>query len=281
MIRVTKPSADPRHVVDTCVSTIRDASLKHRLRAAAEAIVDAADAYDTLASAGLLHEMPRSLPATVNVTQDELEALYTRKLASKSGPGRPIYDSLLIAAPQGKCPLCVQRQAATLDHHLPKSIYPALAVTPINLVPACSDCNKAKLAASPMLPEEVALHPYYDDIDAERWLRGTVIEDSPAAVAFSVAHPSSWSPVLQARVERHFATLDLARLYAAEAADELLNIRHQLALLHASGGDSLVKLELEARALSCRSVRLNGWRTATYEALAASPWFRKGGFSAM
>jgi hypothetical protein len=40
-----------------------------------------------------------------------------------------------------------------------KSPLPALAVALLNLVPACSDCNKAKLASVPTSAEEVGLHP--------------------------------------------------------------------------------------------------------------------------
>ena len=73
--------------------------------------------------------------------------------------------------------------------------------------------------------------------------------------------------------------LGLGRLYSTEAADELLNIRHQLQGLYEIGGAGLVRVELEERAESCRQARSNGWRTATYEAFASSDWFCDGGFS--
>lgn len=74
--------------------------------------------------------------------------------------------------------------------------------------------------------------------------------------------------------------LGLGRLYAAEAADELLNIRHQIHSLHASGGAALVQVELQERAESCQEARRNGWRAATYGAFANSDWFCDGGFAA-
>jgi hypothetical protein len=73
--------------------------------------------------------------------------------------------------------------------------------------------------------------------------------------------------------------LGLAALYAAEAADELLNIRHQLQDLHAAGGLYLVRREMEDRAKSCGRVRINSWRVATFEAFANSDWFCNGGFN--
>ena len=52
----------------------------------------------------------------------------------------------------------------------PKSHYPALAVVPINLVPACRDCNNAKKTQVPSLPNDIFLHPYYDNVEGEKWL---------------------------------------------------------------------------------------------------------------
>lgn len=279
MIKLTKPDLDPSEVFATCISRIRDADLRQRMLAVAVEIADASEAYDELAANGRLNEVLRDAPGGGSVTTAEMEAVYTQRLAGKKGPGRPIYDTQISLAPQGKCPLCGQRSVSTLDHHLPKAHYPTLSVTPVNLVPACSDCNKAKLAAMPEQPEDVALHPYYDDIDAQQWLQGVVLQAAPAAVSFSVMAPAAWDPVLSARVELHFQRLGLARLYAAEAADELLNIRHQLVRLHAIGGPNLVQHELAERADSCRQVRRNGWRTVTYDALAVSDWFCNGGFA--
>lgn len=168
---------------------------------------------------------------------------------------------------------------STLDHHLPKSHYPVLAVTPVNLVPACGDCNKAKLASLPRRPNEETLHPYFDDVESARWLYADVVEGPPAALRFRVAAPDHWDVILSDRVALHFQTLRLGTLYAAEGADEILNNRHQLRSIHAAGGKVLVQVEMEERATSCCEARLNGWRTAVYEAFSESDWFCDGGFN--
>jgi hypothetical protein len=61
----------------------------------------------------------------------------------------------------------------------------------------------------------------------------------------------------------------------------MLNIRHLLKELHTSGGAADVLAYLEEHARSCLAGRLNGWRTAAYEAWAASDWFCDGGFAAI
>ncbi|WP_148043025.1 HNH endonuclease [Methylocystis hirsuta] len=208
-----------------------------------------------------------------------MEKVYTQRMAKTGAPARDIYDEIFCSSPQGRCPLCGQRPVATLDHHLPKAHYPALAVAPLNLLPACSDCNKTKLASRPTRAEEVGLHPYYDDLGNEFWLKAQVIERRPTALRFSVAAPASWNVVLTARVENHFRTLGLASLYASEAAEELINIRHQLIKLRALDTANAVRDELERRAQSCALGRPNGWRAAAYRAWQASNWFCEGGFA--
>lgn len=280
MIKLHRPVQDAGDVFSTCISRVRNAQLKARLEGVLQAVVDASAAFDDAASHTRLHQIIPQDTVGGLVTQAEMEDVYTNRMAKKKAPGRDIYDALFTSAPQGKCPLCGHRTVSTLDHHLPKAHYPALAVAPLNLVPACSDCNKSKLASLPANATEETLHPYFDDIDGDRWLYAEVIHSRPTRLRFFVQAPAHWSDVLRLRVEGHFRTLELGRLYSTEAADELLNIRHQLQSLYESGGAALVQIELRERAESCQHARRNGWRTATYDAFAASDWFCDGGFEA-
>lgn len=108
----------------------------------------------------------------------------------------------------------------TVDHYLPKSAYAALAVNPANLIPACSECNRVKSSA--VLD---TLHPYYDNVERERWLSALVLETSPPAVQFAVQPPESWPSRLADRVHRHFATFGLGLLYSVQAAREISDIQ--------------------------------------------------------
>jgi hypothetical protein len=106
-----------------------------------------------------------------------------------------------------------------------------------------------------------------------------VVETAPAAARYGVDAPQAWSDLLSARVGNHFVLLGLASLYASEAADELLNIRHLLGIALATGGPEAVRQELEVRAESAAAGRRNGWRSAAYVAWAVSDWFCQGGFA--
>jgi hypothetical protein len=252
--------------------------LAGRLAVATDSVVAASNEFDRAARGGTLHQIATHDIVAPDVTVKEMEKVYTQRMAKTGAPGRDIYDAIFSSSPQGRCPICTQRSVTTLDHYLPKAHYPSLAVVPLNLVPACSDCNKAKLAAVPTRVEEVALHPYYDDLGAEVWLHARVIERRPTAVRFSVVAPVAWDAVLSARVDHHFRALGLAALFASEAAEELINVRHQLKILQAADPDNGVRDDLRRRAESCAMARPNGWRAATYRAWHESDWFCGGGF---
>ena len=260
---------------------MRNLSLKARLVSVAPDVIQASRTFEDLANQVRLYEFVREDVIGGEVTTSEMEAVYTQRMVPKNAPGREIYDRLMSLARSGKCPLCAQRDASTLDHHLPKAHYPVLAVTPLNLVPSCKDCNKAKLASLPTNAYEETLHPYFDDIDGDRWLFASVHTTAPASLEFVVNPPVHWDAVLVARMRLHFETFGLCDLYAAQGADELLNIRHQLRIIHGTGGAETVRSELVARAESARALRVNGWRVAAFEAFAESDWFCDGGFTAV
>lgn len=277
------PLERPAHTAEatytTCISRVRNPGLALRLGAATDSVVTASNEFDQAAQSGTLHQVEEHEIVAPDVTAQEMEKVYTQRMAKVSAPGRSIYNDIFLSAPQGRCPYCMQRSVGTLDHHLPKARFPALSVAPLNLVPACSDCNKAKLDAVPLSPEDVALHPYYDDLGDEIWLRAQVVEGQPSALRFGVAPPDTWDETLSARVRNHFRRLGLAALYASEAAEELLNVRHQLVVLRAANPASGVRDELARRAESCSVARPNGWRSAAYRAWAASDWFCQNGFA--
>jgi hypothetical protein len=277
MWKLKRPTRTAIDTFTTCISNAKE-PLKSRLSKMTQPVANASLAFETAAKQQILHTIPRPPLASTGPTKAELEDVYSQRLVRKEGPGRHIYDEIIAAPAHGRCPLCGQRQVSTLDHHLPKAHYPLLAVVPLNLVPACSDCNKAKHDKIPKTAADVSLHPYFDDVDSVRWLRADLVQTRPSALRFRIDVPSAWSPTLAQRARNHFRILGLQRLYAAEAAEELLNIRHQLAELQTTVGNTGVKAELQARALSCASVRPNSWRTATYEAWASNDWFCQGGF---
>lgn len=152
-------------------------------------------------------------------------------------------------------------------------------MTPINLVPACKDCNTTKLASLPKSAGDVTLHPYFDDIEKEQWLSAIVRRSSPIALSFSVQAPAIWDALLTKRVENHFFQLKLAALYASHAAEEVVNQRFVLDRIYAAKGAAGVQAQLLEQAETYAAANINSWQAAAYKAMASDDWFCEGGFA--
>ncbi len=264
----------------TCTSRIKNKRLRERLKDAEGEVLSAADIYETAAESSELHTLEQASLAVTSLSDTELIAIYKYRMAKKKAVGRFIYDDLMLAAPFGRCPLCGQRSVSTLDHILPKTLYPALSVTPLNLIPACADCNHAKSNVSPTSVDDEPIHPYYDEFDNELWLHADVVQGSPPAVAFCVTPPVDWPDSVKHRVVKHFSMFKLATLYASQAAQELNSIKYSLSQLFDRGGETAVQQHLSEQADSRRAAHVNSWQTATYTALARDNWFCQEGFAA-
>ncbi|HFD2060817.1 TPA: HNH endonuclease [Serratia marcescens] len=68
------------------------------------------------------------------------------------------------------CPMCGSMHRGTLDHVLPKAIWPEFSLLTRNLVPACK-CNQMKSAVLGLNKNHRMLHPYYDAILKERLVK--------------------------------------------------------------------------------------------------------------
>lgn len=274
-----KPNFDGQTTYQTCRESVRDPGLAARLESVTPQIVLAAQTYAVSGDAGTLFSILPSNDIEGVVTTDEMRALYKGAMSRSRARGRPIYDAIRAGAIGGICPLCGQRDASTLDHYLPQSKHPTLTVLPLNLVPACSDCNKAKRDIQPREFGEQTLHPYFDRLPAEAWLHATVVPGERVVVRYAAEAPNSWHEAWRARVKRHFDTFELGRLYGTHAASELVNIRYGLMSIGPTLGAEGIRGHLAVQAESRRQAFINSWQSALYAALAGSEWFCQEGYT--
>jgi hypothetical protein len=273
MWTVPLPAEAADSVYRSCIRGIRDLDLRDRLGRAADGVVKADLSYRRAGAEGMCGRLAQADFQLPDVTAKEMSWLYENKMVGKKAPGRPVYDAIRTASLQGRCPLCGHRDVTTVDHYLPKSAYAALAVNPANLVPACGECNRTKSSVV-----KDFLHPYYDNIDRDRWLGARVLETSPPVVEFGVRPPESWPPGLADRVLRHFATFQIGSLYTMQAARLISGTQALLDLLLREGEPAVVRDHLRQNEHSWQQAGLNSWQAACYGALAASDWFCAGGF---
>lgn len=277
MWRVERPTMSAVDAFETCINSIQDINLLQRLRVIRSEIELAANDYIEKAEQHDLHQIEQQ-DRIASVSDKEMQKIYKSGMV-KSKVGRRIYDQLKLLPKNDRCPFCGHRNVATLDHVLTKEKYPVFAVTPVNLVACCSDCNKAKGRIVPTSAFDTIMHPYFDDPTQEQWLFGEVVEQLPPAVIFRVEPVVLWDDVMNARVRHQFDLLKLDSLYSNQAANELANIRHNLQRYFETGGQSAVQDELKLQWESRRENQINSWQTALYEALSKSDWFCNRGFA--
>jgi len=166
--------------------------------------------------------------------KSDLIKLYNSYFVKDNKPGRIVYDQLMVSA-NDMCPFCGGiGRPRNLDHYLPKAHYPQLSILPLNLIPACRDCNmdgKGENFAS--TEEEQVIQPYLDDnrYFNEQWIFANYIEatiDEPAAIQYFVQPPQHWEDSHKRRVEKHFHDFNLALRFAKEAGARLVTLIPQI-----------------------------------------------------
>ncbi len=269
------PTMTVARCLSTCAAAARDPDLQLRLGVALPRVESATNKYVAAAAVQGLHS-ERSVDYHVaGVTDKEMTELYDR-MARATGSAHPIY--LEIKGRNTRCPMCGTRVVSTLDHFLPQSDFPALAVSPQNLVPACSECNKKKRAYVATSADSTLSHAYFDNFDNGQWLWCAVVEVSPVTFRFYVSAPAHWSPIAAARAQHHFDRLNLEELYVSHASQTFASIRKLLTDSLDASGTAGVREQVEKLEASCRHNRVNAWDTAMFGAMVGSAWFLSGGF---
>lgn len=268
---------EARDIFRQCFLGYRDQDLKQRMKDAIPLIHESEVLYRSVSVNHKWCSLNQSDTVGGYVTKDEMIDLYDNKLVKQGSPGRGFYNKIKASAEHNLCPLCLISEVYTLDHYLPKSKYPALAVTPINLIPACYACNFEKANTVPNQEGLQTLHPYYDDVSDERWIYAKLLEGEPLAFQFYVQSPEHWPDTLKKRVATHFKVYRLASRLPSHANSLYHDMKDNLYDAYLERGvDGLVK-DLESKRNSCFKKNKNNWKGAVWDALLESDWFRKDG----
>ncbi|MGK0307259.1 MAG: hypothetical protein ACI8RP_000210 [Urechidicola sp.] len=278
MKKIDKPNFSVADVLLDCIDNLQNQTLKQELIDSTNQFTIAETDFDNKISSNTLYQIPQNAIISDTINESVLKGIYTDRMVNKKNIGRVYYDSIFISAPNGRCPFCSVKQVRALDHYLPKSKYPILAITPNNLVPSCSDCNKDKLVDSPTNSEEETLHPYFDDIENFDWLKARIITLNPIKFEYFILPPNEWTDLLKTRLINHFSTYLLNDLYSIHAVEEFENIKQQLTKLYQTLGASQLKEHLLDGYNSRYSVNKNSWQTAFYNSLYNNEDFCNGNF---
>jgi 5-methylcytosine-specific restriction endonuclease McrA len=278
MKKIAKPTFSVSEVLLDCIDNLQDAVLKQEIIDSANQFTIAETDFNSKKLTNTLYQIQQNVNISETINTTVLKGIYTDRLVNKTNNGRKYYNSIFISAPNGKCPFCNVKQVRTLDHYLPKSKYPILSITPNNLVPSCSDCNKDKLVDSPTNSEEETLHPYFDDIEDADWLKAKIITLNPIKFEYYISPPDDWPDLLKVRLLNHFSSYLLNELYSIHAIEEFENIKQQITKLFENAGSNQLKEHLEDCYNSRYVVNKNSWQTAFYDCLYKNVDFCNGEF---
>jgi hypothetical protein len=183
-----------------------------------------------------------------------------------------IYHKLRLAT--SSCPYCDVGLVGSLDHYLPKTHYPDFSLTPMNLIPSCTDCNgKKKALAAPTQCDQV-FHPYFDDLDEVTWLSAIIYDNNGITVKFEVRfNDNAVDPVLESKIINNFKIFKLAELYCAKASRDLQDHYHFHRDYAITEGAESLKVLLRQASESMDINFKNSWRGALYRALSESDWY--------
>lgn len=264
MRKLPKPSFDLNDIITDCVSNMREG--KDKYLTAIPVIDTYSTQYDESMFQGAAHELAVHDMVTDDLSKDDMVSLYTNKFAKKDQPGRKYYDKIKLAPPNSICPLCGIGQVTTLDHYMAKTLYPSLAVTPHNLIPACRDCNDPRGAVHFESAGDMTLHPYYDEVQNLEWLSAVIVSTFPICVRYTVSDTVPDSE-LRVRLSMHLEVFDLSNRYSKKAAEEISAHKLTYQAMLDNGGIEGLREYLQLLYTSAYSVEKNSWRTALYKAL--------------
>ncbi len=251
---------------------------KEKLEKCVPYIVKKEKEYKKLIKQKKLYTILDKICEEMDVTKEELISVYDEKFVPKSSPGRSIYNQLMKGTRNRTCPICSQRKVSTLDHYLAKTKYPSFVVSPINLIPACSECNKTKSADKAEEHITETIHPYFDDLGNERYLfmdvNENIEDENDIILSFTIKKASNWDTDLYLRVENHFNKFNLNDLYISHAIDEIIS---QIDMWRDLNSEDLKK-QLCELAGSAKKLGINSWKVALYEGLGNNEWFYTKGY---
>lgn len=236
MKKLDYPLYNFEDVLSSCAEGMNQPNAKTIFQSTIPHFIDLGLRYEKLTENGELYNFPQieNLKDTTVVvpplTKSKLVNLYKNNLRNKEKPARSIYESLLASANE-KCPFCGDiGRPKNLDHFLPLAHYPQFSVMPVNLVPACRDCNMGEKGDDiANQAEDQILHPYLDkDIFYnQQWVHARYINEGSGAVEYYVQPPVDWHGIDIARANKHFSDFDLARRYGIEAGKHLSELIDQ------------------------------------------------------
>lgn len=282
MRRLEDPPFSGEATLEKCIEGIGRQTYKDRVVADLQSFMAFEQQYRERAGNEALYTLPpvhhdRDDDPVVfnNFKKSELVRLYEYYLRNTEKPGREIYEALMLHADE-QCPFCGGiGRPRNLDHYLPKAHFPQFSIIPINLIPACQECNMgAKGAAYAIDASEQVLHPFLDRdlFFNEQWITANYIDGDPGTVQYVFQPPNTWAQADKDRAEKHWQDFDIADRYSIEAGKHLSEVIPQRNTSLPLIGEENFKI-CYLQPVIATAPFPNHWKRVMYQALIESDCF--------
>lgn len=249
-------------------------ALKDRLQSLNEAVKKEFDNYDNKFKT---NEINLLIPNEIlNPSKEDLLTLYDYQSGTITSLRENIKD-LQIKTITNTCQNCTIDSAKTLDHILPKSIFPEFIVNPINLFPCCTTCNSYKLTTVENGGGKFYLNLYLDELPAEQYLFVEVFIDQHDEINFLFFLENiddKIDPKLFSVIENHYTNLHLFERmasksieYISEFENEILKFRQLLPL------ETIIEVYIKTANENKKAYGFNHWKCILEISLLNSPLF--------
>ncbi|RJL03428.1 HNH endonuclease [Paracoccus aestuarii] len=261
------PNLTFSEIYAACVARIREPG-RSALVAETEDISSYVERYVTLAETNDLFTLVPHVEVG-NSTRAAHVATYEGHVANKKSDLRRYYNSIKSVKKTYRCPFCGWAQIKQVDHFVPKQIYFRLSVVPQNLVPICSDCNKAKGEYHGETKERALFHPYYDPIPTGAWLSAEISVGASVAVTYSIDR-AAVDQLSGHRLDNQFRKLEIFEAYEDLASHHLVSLRDSLLAVVEDSGVVVLYSHIEGlrdQALTEAGGVQTNWKVTLYNAM--------------
>ncbi|CCO48617.1 hypothetical protein VIBNISOn1_570007 [Vibrio nigripulchritudo SOn1] len=179
-----------------------------------------------------------------------------------------------------ECPFCGINEPKTLDHYLPKELFPEFSIFSRNLIPICGVCNSDyKRSQWIENGKRLFLHSYYDYFPDDYCFNLNVQVGAKVFLEFEVNNIKS-DKYFTNLFTNHFDKLALNKRFIRKAASEIIRKRSSFNRVFNKNNSALElsrTLQNEATNLE-HEYSKNHWKPVLYRGLAKSNDFCNGGF---
>lgn len=248
-----------------------------------EIIMDKSENYEVnLSNLEITYEKEKEIIQRDNEFKEYMKKMYSSRLSNKN------YENIYkyyqqIRSSQRCCPYCnfQTREVKQLDHYLPKSIFPSLAIVVSNLVPICKDCNEKKDNYYSLNISKQLIHPYYDEKMDEsfEFIKCEIIEEKNIGFRFHIERLEHWDAIFFEKVRFHFKKLEIDKLYLSDFNTEFDVFFQELKFIYeCNKSKDILRGHIKMKVDVYYGMKIMPWRYAGFKSLLDSEWFIENNF---